>query len=1720
MKKMIAIATSAAMIISFSSETGYVMASEMQNVNAKAAKSIVQSKANVLSNASVVLFDLYGKDILHNYDAVYKMDSTNITSITNNGGNYSSSQINKAIDGNMTTHWETGKPNSTTFTNEVVFQLNEATTLDRMVYAARQDGAKGKGFAQEFEIYSSATDAGNDFTLVTTGEYKGSTGDVTEIKFAPTSFKRLKFVFKKANQDWASAAEFSFYKEDKVRDAMNDLFTDGTMSKVVPEYNQVDKINELEEKAKVHPLYPMYKDQLELAKGLVNGEVQMEGTIIQAEQRGDMKKHAQQNLRINFGTNNQPTGFVAMPGDVINVYVDVDSADKLPSLVFSQQEGSWSSWARGVQLRPGKNTITVPDIPTNSAYAHDVTKGGTVYIVNPYTPEQQGKAPLIRFEGVQKIPMMTKDTDPEQFKVFLTEYKERLDADKAAHPNVKDRELIDVVEMVSDHVIFTGTATEAYNKYITQGNNPMNTVTGYDSWMKEIFDFYGLDSSSEIHDPKLIRENIRLMQPYGAMYAAGDHTGIQNGTVGTMLSDFNESYPGWGLNHEIGHRLAMGEREYGEVTNNMVSMLMSVAADSIDTRIPYEDVIYKYVIEENKAVMSEQGYFAQLGAYWQLELAHPGYWTELTRLYRERKVSLTNGDNSKQQYLVEFSSEVLGMDLSSYFARHGFTVNPETKEKLDKYPAPQKLWYLNNSVIHYEGTGIENKNASIAVGVIPNATAKTNTLSFSMEKAYKEDFLGYEIYRNDTLVGFTGTDQFVDRNVDTSINYTYKIVGYDKKLNTLKPVQFKAFKPALSVEDQVTLKLNQEFDPMNYVKAASYQGNDITSEVVVKSNNVDVTNKGNYEVVYEIKSGGATESKTAQVTVTSDYVYASDLNATSATVGWGSLKKDKAPADGIITLIRQGLAATYAKGIGVHANSEVVYDIEGKGYDFFESYIGIDQAMKGKPSSATFEVYVDGEKKFNSDVFKASTEHESIKIPVSGAREVKLVTTDANDNGNASDHTVWADAKFTTVSSKPSLRVPEELGAVKLHGEFDMLSGVEAFDAEDGNLIKQVEVETNGFSSNKPGTYHVEYSVTDHDGNTVTKTRTIVVYSSTQFISDVNWESARTDYNVVRKDKSSTNSTIKLLVGGETKEFAKGIGTHANSEIVYNIGDTNYEYFETYIGVDRNIPEQNNSSIIFKIVADGTEVYNSGLMKFSTEAKLVRIPLKGVQQLKLIVSDAGNGNASDHGDFGDAKFLIQNSVPELTIPTSVSTKVGQPIEISADYSATDAEDGNLTSQIVVTGEDSVNFNRAGEYPITYSVTDRDGNKTTKTRTIAVVDMEDYQYLTDYDWSSTQNSYTAPTKDISISAKTLRLTDENNREVSYARGIGAHSNSTIVYDLTDKNFDYFTSFVGVDRQMYGSVGSVTFQVFVDGEKKFDSGLMNSRDPQKFIELDINGAKELKLVVTDGGNGNGSDHASWGDTKLHFANADRIYTVELEQAIQEAKAISLEGYTSESIEIFMNSVTRAEEVLANKNATQEEIDVAVIALNTAKEGLNQEDLTQVTVIEDTYLRDSIKETLGVTGELTLGDMYKLTELTVEIGRKDRVQSLEGLEYAKNLETLNISGHEVTDFSPLKDLTNLKNLNANPQILEMKELKGPIVEVNNIVTGVDGQKVIPFTAGIRNNRTFKETTFDVNEWAANPDTFTIDLTNVEKGYYTFIMGYTVEGNIVQLMYMIDNQ
>lgn len=113
-------------------------------------------------------------------------------------------------------------------------------------------------------------------------------------------------------------------------------------------------------------------------------------------------------------------------------------------------------------------------------------------------------------------------------------------------------------------------------------------------------------------------------------------------------------------------------------------------------------------------------------------------------------------------------------------------------------------------------------------------------------------------------------------------------------------------------------------------------------------------------------------------------------------------------------------------------------------------------------------------------------------------------------------------------------------------------------------------------------------------------------------------------------------------------------------------------------------------------------------------------------------------------------------------------------------------------------------------------------------------------------------------DRSVEGNPLRIGEE-----TFAHGIGTHAFSEIVYDIRDRGFRRFVAVVGVDREISAPAGTVAFQVVVDGKRKFDSGVIGAKDPAMGVSVDVTGARELRLIVTDGGDGINYDHADWAD-----------------------------------------------------------------------------------------------------------------------------------------------------------------------------------------------------------------------------------------------------------------
>jgi hypothetical protein len=110
--------------------------------------------------------------------------------------------------------------------------------------------------------------------------------------------------------------------------------------------------------------------------------------------------------------------------------------------------------------------------------------------------------------------------------------------------------------------------------------------------------------------------------------------------------------------------------------------------------------------------------------------------------------------------------------------------------------------------------------------------------------------------------------------------------------------------------------------------------------------------------------------------------------------------------------------------------------------------------------------------------------------------------------------------------------------------------------------------------------------------------------------------------------------------------------------------------------------------------------------------------------------------------------------------------------------------------------------------------------------------------------------------------------------TYAKGLGHHANGAITV-LLDGEYAGFDAEVGLQPCIGGSV---IFRVLVDGQRRFDSGIMRSTNAPKPVHVELAGAQELLLVADDAGDGITCDMANWCDARLTRALVPPIRAAE--------------------------------------------------------------------------------------------------------------------------------------------------------------------------------------------------------------------------------------------------
>ena len=138
------------------------------------------------------------------------------------------------------------------------------------------------------------------------------------------------------------------------------------------------------------------------------------------------------------------------------------------------------------------------------------------------------------------------------------------------------------------------------------------------------------------------------------------------------------------------------------------------------------------------------------------------------------------------------------------------------------------------------------------------------------------------------------------------------------------------------------------------------------------------------------------------------------------------------------------------------------------------------------------------------------------------------------------------------------------------------------------------------------------------------------------YLSEFDWVRGTAGYGGdPKKNRSIEGRPLRI----DGKRYAMGIGTHAESELVYRL-DPALRRFVAVARIDDEMGGRDVSSVVFRVIVDGKLLAESVVLKAQEYWHFdVAIP-KGAREITLAVGAADSGINSDHADWVDAGFII------------------------------------------------------------------------------------------------------------------------------------------------------------------------------------------------------------------------------------------------------------------------------------------------------------------------------------------------------------------------------------------------------------------------------------------------------------------------------------------------
>jgi fibronectin type 3 domain-containing protein len=159
---------------------------------------------------------------------------------------------------------------------------------------------------------------------------------------------------------------------------------------------------------------------------------------------------------------------------------------------------------------------------------------------------------------------------------------------------------------------------------------------------------------------------------------------------------------------------------------------------------------------------------------------------------------------------------------------------------------------------------------------------------------------------------------------------------------------------------------------------------------------------------------------------------------------------------------------------------------------------------------------------------------------------------------------------------------------------------------------------------------------------------------------------------------------------------------------------------------------------------------------------------------------------------------------------------------------------------------------------------------------------------------------------------------------YSYGLGVHARSEIKYALDDQ-YDLFRSIIGVDDEV-GEKGAVVFEVWLDGRRAYQSPVMRGNMPGLAIQVPVENARSMSLIVTSASADTANDHADWAEARF--------------EGLERVKYLSDLKWTSSS-----NGVGPVERDRSNGGAAAEDGDRLKLRGQTYRKGLGTQAVAEI-------------------------------------------------------------------------------------------------------------------------------------------------------------------------------